>query len=391
MEFNIALNTIVYLMIFLFPGIIFRKFLFIREYSKEFDKGNLFERFVWTILTSIIILLVTFLFFLFCKNALNLDLLPSISYKTIWDTFNDLSNNKLPDPNKKLALKDKDIYMHFFLLMICIYTLSSILGILTYLITRTSFVKSIGVMKYLNYWQDLVKGTYNLNNDDTLTYGYTNADVLTEQNDETKLYSGRVVNYYLDPQSNQLQTIVLSDTKRYKKLTDGGFEIKSIPGHNFIIEKERILNVNFTHVYERKDENKVYKWIYRIVNVIFILLFFAVVSTMFISDIYIYTSTFLRKTVFVTCGILMILIVNRNVKKMISGQWSTLKFTNVYYFISLLLPGIWLFNFLNWYWVFGLEFVFLFFMSLFLPERHSNNIDSLENNTDSNESVSDNP
>ena len=44
MEFNIALNTIVYLMVFIFPGMIFRKFYYIREYSKEFDKGNLFER-----------------------------------------------------------------------------------------------------------------------------------------------------------------------------------------------------------------------------------------------------------------------------------------------------------------------------------------------------------
>ena len=97
MEFNIALNTIVYLMIFLFPGIIFRKFLFIREYSKEFDKGNLFERFIWTILTSIGILIVTFSIFLILKNILNLDLLTSISYKTIWNTFNDLSNNKLKE------------------------------------------------------------------------------------------------------------------------------------------------------------------------------------------------------------------------------------------------------------------------------------------------------
>ncbi|PXW17350.1 hypothetical protein C8D70_102413 [Chryseobacterium sp. CBTAP 102] len=368
-------------MIFLFPGIIFRKFLFIREYSKEFDKGNLFERFIWTILTSIIILLVTFLFFVFCNKALNLDLLPSISYKTIWDTFNDLSNNKLPNPDKKLAPKDKDIYMHFFLLMICIYTLSFLLGILTYLITRTTFVKSIGVMKYLNYWQDLVKGTYNLNSDDTLTYGYTNADVLTEQNEETKLYSGRVINYYLDPQSNQLQTIVLSDVKRYKRLDGGGFEIKSIPGHNFIIEKERILNINFTYIYERKDENKVYKWIYRIVNIIFILLFVGVISTMFISDIYIYTSTFLRKAVFVVCGILLILILNKNVKKILSGQWSTLKVTNIYFFVSLVLPYIWLFNFVKWYWVLIFEFIVLLVMSFLVPEN-PNNINSLERNNE---------
>ncbi|MDC8102511.1 hypothetical protein [Chryseobacterium rhizosphaerae] len=382
MEFNIALNTIVYLMIFLFPGIIFRKFLFIREYSKEFDKGNLFERFIWTILTSIIILLATFSIFLFLKNILNLDLLPSISYKTIWDTFNDLSNNKLPDPDKKFSIQDKDVYKHFFLLMISIYILSIILGIITYLVTRTTFVKSIGVLKYLNYWQDLVKGTYNSNNDDTLTYAYTTADVLTEQNDTTKLYSGRVINYYLDLQTNQLQTIVLSDAKRYKKLDDGGFEIKSIPGHNFIIEKERILNINFTYIYESKDENKVYKWIYRIVNTIFILLFIGVISTMFFSNIYIYTSTFLRKSVFVICGVLLILILNKNVKKVLSGQWSTLKTTNIYFFISFLLPYIWLFNFLKWYWVLSLEFVFLILMSFLLPDDQTDGEASIsvENN-----------
>lgn len=372
MEFNIALNTIVYLMIFLFPGVIFRKFLFIREYSKEFDKGNLFERFIWTILTSIAILIATFSIFVFLKNILQLDLLPSISYKTIWNIFNDLSNNKLPDPNIKLPIKDKDVYKHFFLLMISIYTLSIILGIISYLVTRTTFVKSIGILKYLNYWQDLVKGTYNSNIDDTLTYAYTTADVLTEQNDTTKLYSGRVINYYLDLQTNQLQTIVLSDAKRYKKFDDGSFEIKSIPGHNFIIEKERILNINFTYIYERKDENKVYKWIYRTVNIIFILLFIGVISTMFFSNIYIYTSTFLRKSVFVICGVLLILILNNNVKKVLSGQWSTLKTTNIYFFISFLIPYIWLFNFLNWYWVLIIEFCVLFLTSVFLPENQTN-------------------
>lgn len=371
MEFNIALNTIVYLMIFLFPGIIFRKFLFIREYSKEFDKGNLFERFIWTILTSIGILIVTFSIFLILKNILNLDLLPSISYKTIWNTFNDLSNNKLPNPNEKLPLKDRDVYKHFFFLMVSIYFLSAILGMISYWITRTTFVKSIGILKYLNYWQDLVKGTFISNNDDTLTYAYTTADVLTEQNDTTKLYSGRVINYYLDIQTNQLQTIVLSDTKRYKRLNDGSYEIKNIPGHNFIIEKERILNINFTYIYESKDENKVYKWIYRIVNIIFTLLFIGVISTMFFSNIYIYTSTFLRKSAFVICGVLLILLLNNIVKKVLSGQWSTFKATNLYYLIFFLIPYIWLFNFLNWYWVLSIEFGVLILISALLPENQT--------------------
>ena len=93
---------------------------------------------------------------------------------------------------------------------------------------------------------------------------------------------------------------------------------------------------------------------------------------MFFSNIYIYTSTFLRKSVFVICGVLLILILNNNVKKVLSGQWSTLKTTNIYFFISFLIPYIWLFNFLNWYWVLIIEFCVLFLTSVFLPENQTN-------------------
>ena len=85
MEFNIALNTIVYITIFIFPGIIFRKFYYIREYSKEFDKGNLFERFVGTIFASVIILCISFLGYNFIIDTLQKELLPHISYNTIQD------------------------------------------------------------------------------------------------------------------------------------------------------------------------------------------------------------------------------------------------------------------------------------------------------------------
>lgn len=44
MDINIALSTIVYISIFLFPGILFRKFLFIGVDNKQFYTGHLFER-----------------------------------------------------------------------------------------------------------------------------------------------------------------------------------------------------------------------------------------------------------------------------------------------------------------------------------------------------------
>ncbi len=41
---HLALHTIIYLMIFLIPGIIFRRFLFINSFTHELRKGTLFEK-----------------------------------------------------------------------------------------------------------------------------------------------------------------------------------------------------------------------------------------------------------------------------------------------------------------------------------------------------------
>ena len=92
---------------------------------------------------------------------------------------------------------------------------------------------------------------------------------------------------------------------------------------------------------------------------------------MFFSNIYIYTSTFLRKSAFVICGVLLILLLNNIVKKVLSGQWSTFKATNLYYLIFFLIPYIWLFNFLNWYWVLSIEFGVLILISALLPENQT--------------------
>ena len=97
MEFNIALNTIVYLVVFIFPGIIFRKFYYIREYSKEFDKGNLFERSVFTVLTSVIILALSYLIYTILVDFLGQDHVPYISYETIRGIHQQISTNQLPN------------------------------------------------------------------------------------------------------------------------------------------------------------------------------------------------------------------------------------------------------------------------------------------------------
>lgn len=366
MEFNIALNTIVYLMIFIFPGILFRKFLFIREYSMEFDRGNLFERFIWTLFTSIAMLAFSAGIFYLLIKILNFELLSYISYETIRKTFAQISENTLPDPNTERNI-DK-IYFDFAFLMFSIYILSAALGFITYSITKSAFIGSTGIRKYLNYYNDLIKGVGHSSDDDSLTYGYTIADVLVETNESSKLYSGRVKNYFLQSGSSQLQTIVLCDAVRYKKV-NGEVSIKEIPGHNFVIDKDRILNINFTYVYESKKENKAFRRLNFIINLIFASLIIAVISLMFISSVYVYTSTSLRKGVFIICGTLVLLVLNKNVKILLRGENSKLKLEDLFFIAVFGLAFLWIFNFFSWWVVLIMQLTVWIISSLILEKK----------------------
>ncbi|MHA3047894.1 hypothetical protein JSO59_011145 [Riemerella anatipestifer] len=151
MEINIALNTVVYVMIFMFPGIIFRKFYYTREYSKEFDKGNLFERTLITVLLSVVILALSAFVFTLIREILGYSLLPHISYDTIRDLNNTvISSNELPDPN--LTPDFDNIILDFFKMILGIYFLSILFGFVAYFLSSSRIIKSSGVFKYKNYW-----------------------------------------------------------------------------------------------------------------------------------------------------------------------------------------------------------------------------------------------
>lgn len=345
---DIALNTIVYAMIFIFPGILFRKFLFVREHSMEFEKGHLFERFIWTLFTSISMLVfIAGLFYTF-RKVLDVQLLPYISYNTIRETFAELSTNNLPDPKVKKDIGE--IYHDFALLMICVYFLSVVFGLLAFYLTRSGLFRSTGLLKSTNYYQDLVVGSNQKNTDDSLIYLYTSADVLVDAGESSKLYSGTLKNYFLESGSSKLETIVLCDAVRYKK--DGDIvTIKEIPGHNFIISKDRILNLNFTYVYEKKEQNKGIRRLKWIINIIFTIALIFLAASLFIDDIYVYTSTYLRKLVFLVCGFITILFINQQTKIVLSGQKSLLKLEDFFYFVLFILPFFWIFNIFSWYYV----------------------------------------
>lgn len=95
MNFNIVLSTIFYVMIFIFPGIIFRKFYFRGSFTSQFSKGNLFERFTLTMFFSIISALLSVSVLILLRYLFDVRFLGSVSYKTIIDVFNDIKKEHL--------------------------------------------------------------------------------------------------------------------------------------------------------------------------------------------------------------------------------------------------------------------------------------------------------
>ena len=334
MDINIALSTIVYISIFLFPGVLFRKFLFIGVDNKQFYTGHLFERFLWTILFSFIVLLISYFIFSISKNLFSLD--EAISYETIKGAFTTLSHNEFPSEDEF----DRQ-YKNLIVLLVFIYLLSAALGYFTRIIFSFGVIKNTGVFKKFNYWEDLIKG-YKHNRtqkiSDLLTYGYTKADVLIRLTDsQTKLYSGIVKDYFICSGTNNLQEIVLEKTNRYseKKPT-------VIPGDNFIIPSRNILNLNFTYIYEKKDDNKVYSLVQKTIDVIYGIAIIGIIVYLFASNELI--SSIFKKIVFFFSCIGVITVLKEALKHLFTNQFSKFKPEYLYRTVFNVLPLLWVFG-----------------------------------------------
>lgn len=266
MEFNIAFNTVFYISIFIIPGILLRRSFYFGEFHKEFSQGNLLERLMWTIFSSIIALLSSAVFFLLIRAFLG-NLLPAISYSTIKEVFDLLATNELP-PGQRF----KEIYYDFILLIFGVYVLSSLLGLVAHkLVVLIGVDSPISLFKYKNYWYYFFRGRVkNTPREPNKKYWYTEADVLVEQDGRGKMYSGKVTDYYVDSSHNQLETIFLEDVKRYKFNEDKtDYSLVDVPGHVFCVPYARVLNLNLTYVMRTKGIPIWKRIIWFLVNLIY--------------------------------------------------------------------------------------------------------------------------
>lgn len=262
-------------MVFLFPGIIFRKFFFRGKFKNQFEHGNVLERFLWNILTSVLCLLSFGIIIYYLTDIYEYKLFKSLEYKDIYNLFNDLSINTFP---KKL--EEIDGLKLFVQVFSSLYLYSASLGYLSFfIVTRFKLDRRFSFFRFNNHWEYFANVNSNNFKKLKLFKSYaTYIDILISNKEGKDLYRGRLHEIIYD-KDNKIEHIALKDALKFNQIkiddgttvedVEGGIEVngqfiseynihikrpnkivykKFIDGHIFVIPNNNIDNLNFTGV-----------------------------------------------------------------------------------------------------------------------------------------------
>lgn len=246
---NIALSSIL-ILLFLIPGITFRKTYYSEEFSKQYFKASFFGVLSSTLIPTIIFHIFFILIFSF---RIDFEIILKILRGTIDESV-----------IENIASYHWNILLYFFLL----FTVSACLGYLSKKIIRyTKFDRKIKFFRFQNSWHYILKGeifdfpkaNINLFNDTVEDIELIFIDALMEVNGQGIIYDGILVDYELSQNSSGLETISIKSAKRRcltkdrGKNTDSEYIISNkddyypINGHVLVLKYSDLKNLNFTY------------------------------------------------------------------------------------------------------------------------------------------------
>lgn len=286
---NLTIGFITFFISIIIPGILFRRFYFYGEFSKQFNtKDPVLHTMFLSIVPGIILQLLAFIIY---QKTLGYN----SNYSDVITVFKDLTSDEaehIQDVTK--GFFDNDITT-FFCYSFILFFFSGIIGYLSSRFIRfLQWDKKYKVFRFKNQWYYIFSGevlnlkkfkdahrvSFDRNQEFKHDISTTFADVLIKVDDDKKeLYSGYVVDYDLNNDNiSKLDKIYLLDAYRYKKasitnnyFTDTSFSgstksnqtqppsrnQKQIPGDVFIVDASNIVNINLTYVPSlRKEEEK---------------------------------------------------------------------------------------------------------------------------------------
>lgn len=241
------------LFLILFPGIIFRRFYFYGEFSKEFSAGkNLIGLLAASAIPGLIILFVTVYLYSYIFVEVNTAEIID-KYKEINDPDLKISGN-----TKFNSLLSETVCPFIFFQ----YLISSMIGVLSGRGIRISRLDTkFKLLRFKNYWFYIFSGEYNKFKKFRhlkpikKKHLFTKADVLIDSDGKALLYSGFVVDYELcNNDCTALSKIYLENAERYS-IRDNTKTRIPIPGTIFIVDCSSMKNINLTYVYESQKKS----------------------------------------------------------------------------------------------------------------------------------------
>ncbi len=255
---DIAWNSVILFLLFIFPGIVFRRFYYVGEFSKQFNSSNWINTFYISLIPGLFIQIFSYIIFI---NLIYKKINPQESqgfnnYNFLNTIHLKLRSNSLP---KELFNFDSISWVLSYMLVVIL--ISFIIAQVCWIIVRNlDWDKKFSPLRFNNYWHYYLSGESLkfkefrgiLPNQKVLL---TEADVLVDiGNEGTKLYKGFLRQHTICKNSGDLKAIYLTDVRRYRKDLPPD-NIREVPGHIMIIPAEKILNINLTFI--TREDNKV--------------------------------------------------------------------------------------------------------------------------------------
>lgn len=366
-------------MVFLFPGVLFRKFYFTGNFGNQFGQGNLLERFLWSIFLSFICLTSVSIILYSLDALFGIKPLEAINFNRLSCVFQSLSENKFPG-----EFQNKTNFISYLFLLLFIYVISSTLGYASNKFLLLFSLENFAAFKFNNNWHYLSKA-YKSNDvrknigDVHLTY----VDVLTTINSNEILYRGILNNFILDKE-DKLENIVLSKVYRFitlDRLADV-FKInaiedsiqqneniysvhresneriiftKSIDGNLLVLSKENISNINFTYVKISNRITFLKEIVLKILGTLFVCLILILFILPFLKFNNDFLNTLLRKLVFSFVTFLCMSLIIGKVSQVIKSKNLSPKdkIDNLDFIFILCLfstPYLWVFNITSFFY-----------------------------------------
>lgn len=252
---NIAFSTIV-LILFLLPGLVFRRSYFTEEFSKQYFKASPFAIFISSFIPSLAIHLAGFYLIKYITSY-HIDL--SILIKLFTDKFDQQCTDNIKFYSTAIIQYN-----------ISLVLIASILGALSKRTVRQlKLDRKYKMFRFRNAWHYIITGelfdfprvNMTLDNDDVKDIELVFCNVLIELNNISYLYDGVLVDYELN-ENNGLSRVSLANVQRRKLDSDENITLFNnnsryyhIKGHVMIFEYSKVKNINFSYYTVRYDNN----------------------------------------------------------------------------------------------------------------------------------------